>query len=149
MAGRQLRDGLGRNVERPLDGGAFACDDGHGDMEIVIVDNCSNDDDRLAVEELCQKKRCTFIANKVNKGYNAGNNVGLRYAAEKGYEYALIANPDMEFPQTDYLRRLLDIMMADDTIAVCGSDIITPEGIHQSPMKRDGDWRNSMGWFTE
>ena len=118
------------------------------EMEIVIVDNCSSDDDRLAVEELCEKKGCTFIANKVNKGYNAGNNVGLRYAAEKGYEYALIANPDMEFPQTDYLRRLLDAMMADDAIAVCGSDIITPEGIHQSPMKRDGNWRSSMGWFT-
>jgi GT2 family glycosyltransferase len=43
------------------------------EMEIVIVDNCSGDDDRLAVEELCQKKGCTFIANKVNKGYNAGN----------------------------------------------------------------------------
>lgn len=26
-------------------------------------------------------------------------NIGLRYAANKGYEYALIANPDMEFPQ--------------------------------------------------
>jgi GT2 family glycosyltransferase len=118
------------------------------EMEIVIVDNCSGDDDRLAVEELCQKKGCTFIANKVNKGYNAGNNVGLRYASEKGYEYALIANPDMEFPQVDYLNRLIEIMESDKNIAVCGSDIITPEGIHQSPMKRDGDWRNSMGWLT-
>ena len=118
------------------------------DTEIVVVDNCSQDQDRLAAKALCQELGCTFIANKENKGYNAGNNVGLRYAAGKGYEYALIANPDMEFPQADYLKRMVDCMESDKHIAVCGSDIITPEGIHQSPMKRDGDWRDSYGWFT-
>jgi GT2 family glycosyltransferase len=118
------------------------------DMEIIIVDNCSHDEDCLASEKLCQELDCTFIANTENKGYNAGNNVGLRYAAEKEYEYALIANPDMEFPQADYLKRMLDVMELDEHIAVCGSDIITPEGIHQSPMKRDGNWRESFRWFT-
>ena len=66
-------------------------------QEIIVVDNCSRDDDRNAVEVLCKEQGCTFIANNENRGYNAGNNVGLRYAAEKGYEFALIANPDMEF----------------------------------------------------
>ena len=118
------------------------------DTEIVVVDNCSYKDDRDAAEALCQERGCTFIANKENKGYNAGNNVGLRYAAEKGYEYALIANPDMEFPQTDYLKCMVDMMESDEHIAVCGSDIITPEGIHQNPMKKDGDWLASFGWLT-
>ena len=66
-------------------------------LEIIVVDNCSHEDERKAVETLCKEQGCTFIANNENRGYNAGNNVGLRYAAEKGYEYALIANPDMEF----------------------------------------------------
>ena len=119
------------------------------DMEIIIVDNNSCDDDRHAVEKLCKNEGCTFIANKENKGYNAGNNVGLRYAAEKGYKYALIANPDMEFPQTGYIKRLTEVMETDELIAVCGSDIITPEGIHQSPMKQEGDWRSSFGWIID
>ena len=118
------------------------------DAEIVIVDNCSYNEDYKAVKELCQETGCTLIRNAENNGYNAGNNVGLRYAAEKGYDYALIANPDMEFPQTDYLKRMIKIMEDDVLIAVCSSDIITPEGIHQSPMKRDGNWRESFGWFT-
>ncbi len=118
------------------------------DLEIIIVDNNSYDDDRHTIEEFCKNDGCTFIANTENKGYNAGNNVGLRYAAGKGYSYALIANPDMEFPQTDYLQRMTDIMESDENIAVCGSDIITPEGVHQNPMNRDGDWRSSLGWFT-
>ena len=119
------------------------------EQEIVVVDNCSREDDRKAVETLCKEQSCTFIANNENKGYNAGNNVGLRYAAEKGYEYALITNPDMEFPQTNYLSNLLVQMQSDDDIVVCGSDIVGADGIHQSPMYEDGNWRGSFGWVKD
>lgn len=75
------------------------------ELELVLVDNCSPDGDK--VKALCKEEGCTFIASKENRGYNAGNNIGLRYAASKGYKYALIANPDMEFPQTDYVKNWL------------------------------------------
>ena len=118
--------------------------------EIIVVDNCSQKDDRKAVETLCKEQGCTFIANNENRGYNAGNNVGLRYAAEKGYEFALIANPDMEFPQTDYLATLLAKMQEDEDIVVCGSDIVTPEGVHQNPKKRGKDnLRGYFSWITD
>ena len=119
------------------------------DTEIIVVDNCSRENDRKAVEVLCKEQGCTFIANNENRGYNAGNNVGLRYAAEKGYEYALIANPDMEFPQKDYLYRLAEKLQNDTDIVVCGSDIIGADGIHQSPMGKEGNWRNSFGWIKD
>ena len=120
------------------------------EQEIVVVDNCSRDDELNAVEMLCKEQGCTFIANNENRGYNAGNNVGLRYAAEKGYEFALIANPDMEFPQTDYLATLLAKMQEDENIVVCGSDIVTPQGVHQNPKKRGKDnLRSYFSWITE
>lgn len=119
------------------------------EQEIIIVDNCSQKDDRKAVEQLCHECGCTFIANSENRGYNAGNNVGLRYAAKKGYEYALIANPDMEFPQKDYLASLLKKMQEDKNIVVCGSGIVGADGIHQSPMGKDGNWRASFGWVKD
>lgn len=119
------------------------------ETEIIVVDNCSCDDDRKALEVLCKEQECTFIVNNENRGYNAGNNVGLRYAAEEGYGYALIANPDMEFPQTDYLATLLAKMQEDTDIVVCGSDIIGADGIHQSPMGKDGNWRTSFGWVKD
>lgn len=120
------------------------------EQEIVVVDNCSCEDDRKAVETLCKEQGCTFIANNENRGYNAGNNVGLRYAAEKGYEFALIANPDMEFPQTGYLTTLLAKMREDEDIMVCGSDIITPLGVHQNPKKRGYDnLSDYFSWITD
>lgn len=115
------------------------------ELELVLVDNCSPDGDK--VKALCQEEGCTFIPSKENRGYNAGNNIGLRYAANKGYKYALIANPDMEFPQTDYVRKLVETMETDSHIVVAGSDIIGPNGVHQNPMMRDGDWRSSFGWI--
>ena len=119
------------------------------EQEIIVVDNSSRKDDRKAVEALCKKQGCTFIANSENRGYNAGNNVGLRYAAEKGYEFALIANPDMEFPQTNYFATLLAKMQEDEEIVVCGSDIVGADGIHQSPMRKDGNWRGSFAWIKD
>lgn len=118
------------------------------EQEIVVVDNCSREEDRAAVERLCKEHTCTFIANHENRGYSAGNNIGLRYAAKKGYEYALIANPDMEFPQVDYLEKLIELMQGDKTIAVCGSDILTPEGKHQNPMRESTFWEELFWPYT-
>lgn len=114
------------------------------ELELILVDNCSPDGDKVAV--LCREQNCTFIASTENRGYNAGNNVGLRYAAERGYKYALIANPDMEFPQTDYVAKLVATMEKDPEIVVCGSDIVGANGVHQNPLVRDGNWVTSFGW---
>jgi hypothetical protein len=118
--------------------------------EIVVVDNCSPKEGELdAIQLLCEETDCTFISAKENRGYNAGNNIGLRYAAEKGYKYALIANPDMEFPQTDYLVKMVDAMETDEDIVVCGSDIVGVNGVHQNPMKLDSkDRLDTFGWIT-
>jgi hypothetical protein len=117
------------------------------ETEIIIVDNLSPHEGEVGkVRKLCEVQQCTFIQATENRGYNAGNNLGLRYAAGKGYKYALIANPDMEFTQTDYLQRIANAMEEDSDIVVCGTDILGLDGTHQNPMKRDGDWRSSFGW---
>lgn len=119
------------------------------ELEIVIVDNCSpREGERDAIKQLCIDEVCTFIQAFENRGYNAGNNIGLRYAADKGYKYALIANPDMRFPQKDYVAKMTKVMEEKPEVAVCGSDIVNPEGWHQNPMKGDGDWKSSFGWIT-
>lgn len=118
------------------------------DAEIIIVDNCSHEEDKNSIKQFCQEGNYTFIANTENRGYSAGNNVGLRYAEEKGYEYALITNPDMEFPQYDFLSKMLNAMLLDSCIGVCGGNIITPENNHQNPLKRDGNWKESLMWIS-
>ncbi len=61
----------------------------------------------------------------------------------------MIANPDMEFPQPDYIARLVEAMSRDEDIVVCGSSIIGLDGCYQSPMVRDGNWQSSFKWIKD
>ena len=63
---------------------------------IIVVDNASTDRSLAALRAVAGGK-VTVLAAKRNGGYGAGNNLGIRYAAKKGIQYALIANPDAEF----------------------------------------------------
>ena len=117
------------------------------ETEIIIVDNASAD--AAEAEKLCKEEGLTFLQSATNRGYNAGNNIGLRYAAEQGYEYALIANPDMEFPDVNYIHRLASELDNHPETSVVGSDILTPENIHQNPMLPDGGWTASFGLIKD
>ncbi|MCD7740829.1 MAG: glycosyltransferase family 2 protein [Ruminococcus sp.] len=63
---------------------------------IVLVDNCSTDDSWKHLKELESLKIHTILASS-NKGYSAGNNIGIRYLANKveNIEYVFIINPDV------------------------------------------------------
>lgn len=119
------------------------------EIEIVIVDNCSNDTNKINIRKISKVNGCVLIENNENRGYNAGNNIGLRYAVSQDYEFALIANPDMEFPEEDYVRAVIERIREDDDIVVCGTDIISPKGEHQNPRKRDGNGYDSFDWISE
>lgn len=130
-------------------------------IDIIIVDNCSRAEEISKLRTFCDREKCILIESKENRGYNAGNNIGLRYAASKGYKFALIANPDMEFPDPGYIAHLISVILMDNRIAICASDIITPEGYHQNPQRELSYWEElfwfitlfknlrSKKWFTE
>lgn len=114
-------------------------------FEIIIVDNCSKKPSLNVIRNFCYNESIHLIENNKNNGYNAGNNIGLKYAFNKGYKYALIANPDMEFPDKDMLQILVDRMSND--IVVVAPDIRGIDNSHQNPYKRLGDWKHSFYWI--
>lgn len=61
---------------------------------ICVVDNCSKDN----FDGDFKHSKVHYIKNTYNAGYNAGNNIGLKYLVkEKGCKYLFIANPDVIF----------------------------------------------------
>lgn len=94
-----------------------ALDDPEGAIELVVVDNASVDGTPEAVHRAYP--RVTVIETGANLGYAAGNNVGLRYALERGHDYALLLNNDTEVA-SDFLRRLVEAVEDVPTIGAAG-----------------------------
>lgn len=114
----------------------------------IVVDNCSSKEDFENLSKICINHNITLIKNNENRGYSAGNNIGLRYAAKQGMEYALIINPDMELHQTDYLQKMIESINLDHSTVVVGTDIVNTKGNHQNPMREIG-YFEEMFWFIE
>lgn len=64
----------------------------HERYHVVIIDNASHDGTPAKVRAAFPA--ATMIENGANLGFAAGNNVGLRYAVEHRYDYALLLNND-------------------------------------------------------
>lgn len=73
-------------------------------LEIIIIDNGSNDDSATA---LAQLSGITFIPSETNLGFAAGSNLGLRHFLAGDAPYALFLNNDTLLPP-DFLGILVD-----------------------------------------
>lgn len=62
-------------------------------VETVVVDNASTDGSAEAVREAFGD-RVSVIVNDDNLGFAEGNNVGIRYALERGADFVLLLNND-------------------------------------------------------
>ncbi|MEW6366845.1 MAG: glycosyltransferase family 2 protein [Acidobacteriota bacterium] len=71
---------------------------------VVVVDNASADDSVARIRE--RFPQVPLIQNPANLGYAEGNNVGIRYAMERGAEFVLVLNDDV-FIEPDALGHMV------------------------------------------
>lgn len=74
------------------------------DFEVVVIDNDSKDGSIEEAKHLYP--RAHFIKNDTNLGFAAGNNVGIRFALEKGADYVWLVNNDAQV-EKDTLSKLV------------------------------------------
>lgn len=68
---------------------------------VYIVDNASTVGmTEVFAEFISTAKDCLLIRNKLNKGYSAGNNIGIHKALEDNCEYILVSNNDVIFKKS-------------------------------------------------
>ncbi|HXU14337.1 MAG TPA: glycosyltransferase family 2 protein [Terriglobales bacterium] len=104
--------------------------DQHVKVEVVVVDNCSNDGSADLVRSsypwvqlIRQSKRCSFAENN-NLAFAAGSS-----------QYFLMLNPDTEL-QPDSVSVLVDFMQARPACGVCGPKLVFPDGSLQFSCRR-------------
>lgn len=95
--------------------------------DIIIVDNASPNESAMQLKKNSYRGY-TFIKSLENKGYAAGNNIGLKYAYEQGYRYAWILNNDIIIRDKDIISKLIHVFNRDKTVAVVNPDVYSPDG---------------------
>jgi GT2 family glycosyltransferase len=73
-------------------------------FEVILVDNNSQDGSLEIAKSNFSK--ANFIKNSQNRGFSAGNNVGIKFALERMADYILIINSDTE-SEKDFLTKLV------------------------------------------
>jgi GT2 family glycosyltransferase len=102
---------------------------------IVIVDNASRDGTGVKLKNMFDSYANIWVLlNEQDKGFSAGNNIGYAYAKSKGADYIVCMNNDIVISQKEFVKLLLD---CKTDASVIGPDIVTPDGKHQNPMRKE------------
>lgn len=101
---------------------------------IIIVDNMSTDDSLKMLQPLVTEK-IVLVSAKENRGYAAGNNVGLQYIIDNHIKgNIIISNPDIYYNNED-LEKVLEILI-DSKI-----------GVSTGLIHTDGKVTSNFGWM--
>lgn len=79
----------------------------YDNFNVIIVDNGSidNSGDKLSQEF----PDFEYLTNSENLGFTGGNNTGLKFIKDKGFEYVLLLNNDTYF-DSDFLSPLVEVL---------------------------------------
>jgi len=94
------------------------------DYQIMVVDNGSTDDSAEIIKAWAKDKTSVaLIETGKNLGFAGGNNVGLRFALSKSFDYFWILNNDTVV-EPDALHYLVERMRVRPDAGICGSTIL-------------------------
>jgi len=100
-------------------------------LEVVVVDNNSLDGSLEVARKVFP--RAHYIKNEENLGFSAGNNVGIRFALDRGADYVLLLNNDTEV-KPDFLEKIVELGESNEKIGIL------------SPLIREG--KTDRVWFS-
>lgn len=117
---------------------------------IVAVDNGSNEQD-LAKLAVLRSRKVSFLMIDKNKGFAGGNNVGIRYALDKGADYILMVNNDVKLLNSNFLKELVSHAEKFPEIGIIGPKVYENGGKVQRtrlyfPTLLNAFWHGYLGF---
>ncbi len=116
--------------------------------DMIVIDNASPNESANQLSHGAQRLGYVFLKAPGNGGYASGNNIGLRYALEKGYRYGWILNNDILVEDGDILKKLIHVLESGQDIAVVNPDIYSPKGhLYNRDSVRPSLFYQTLGAF--
>lgn len=82
-------------------------------FDIVLVDNASTDNSVAQLQQ--HHSDIILLQNEQNTGFTGGNNKGMQYALDHGYEYVLLLNNDVAV-EMNFLEPLLQVLEENENV---------------------------------
>ena len=95
------------------------------DLQIVVIDNFSNDANRSQCRTLCAAQDWVLIES-ANIGFGSGMNLGVARAIDSGAQRFLLLNPDAVI-DSDAVDRLISIV-TEDPMTLVSPTVLRPDG---------------------
>jgi len=96
---------------------SFVCND-YRPCDVVVIDNGSEDESVPTVQR--DFPWVKLIQNGTNLGFCRGNNVGLKWAVEQGYDYVMLLNSDTKL-LPGLISELVSVLDSDPRIGIAGA----------------------------
>ena len=109
------------------------------ELEIVLVDNASEDQSWLKIAE--KYPGITVLRNKENLGYAGGNNAGARFAIGEGCDYIFVLNNDVVVEKSA-VRLLVEYCLKNPS-----ATIAAPKVYRFGTSRTIDSVGTSMDWF--
>ncbi|MGN0482367.1 MAG: glycosyltransferase family 2 protein [Lachnospiraceae bacterium] len=94
---------------------------------IYLVDNASRTPMPEEVKNFVQQHAITFIASDANRGYAAGNNLGVKQAMQDGCDALLISNNDIIY-EPGSVQNMYQSLQEKEKIGIVGPKVINENG---------------------
>jgi len=98
---------------------------------VVVVANGSTQEEADALSARIPE---AVVIPSENKGFAAGNNIGVRYLAGQVHpDYILLANNDIRFRSDRVVEQLCETLVRHPEAGAAGPEVIGPDGLRQGP----------------
>jgi len=114
-------------------------------IEVIVIDNGSTDDSIKRIQKA--EPMIVILENKDNLGFAEGNNVGIKYALEKGADYICLLNNDTRV-KPDFLEELVKEAQSDEKIGLVGGKIYFEKGYEFFKNKYSESERGKVIWYA-
>ena len=114
--------------------------------QVVVVDNGASPDEAAALQDRIPD---AVVIPAENRGFAAGNNVGIRYLLEHGRpNRILLTNNDITLVSDRVVETLSDTLDAHPEAGICGPEIIGPDGFRQGPEPYRSMWKHFFWMYV-